>query len=229
MRRRELLAASSALAARVRPVRAADAVDLLLVMAVDVSGSIDEDEAQLQRQGYRMALTDPAVLAAVAGGPAGAIAVAYVEWAAVDRQKLLIPWTRIASPGDGAAWADRLAKSAHESIHWTSISGALTFCGQVLADSPFDAVRHVIDVSGDGPNNQGPLPEPVRDRLVSAGVTINGLPIVNNRPGYGMGSQGIEAYYHDSVIGGPGAFLIVAEDFASFGQAIRRKLIQEIA
>jgi len=114
-------------------------------------------------------------------------------------------------------------------VRWTSISGALAFSGRVLAESPFDSTRRVIDVSGDGPNNNGPPPEPERDRLVDEGVTINGLPIINDRPNFGMVQRGLEAYYRTAVIGGPGSFLILAEDFNAFGTAIRRKLIMEIA
>ena len=233
MNRRQMLASTAAALTSLLPavpVRAAVPVDLLLVMAVDVSGSITPEEALLQRQGYRAAMTDPEVLAAITSGPRGAIAVAYIEWAAVDRQSLTIPWTRIAGSTDGGAWADRLDKSPQQSIRWTSLSGALTFSSQVLDESPFASSRRVIDVSGDGPNNSGPPPEPVRDRLVGQNVTINGLPIRNPRYTFGLAEgQTIEGYYRDSVIGGDGAFFILASDFSAFGQAIRRKLIQEIA
>jgi hypothetical protein len=229
MRRRTFLSAGGALMSGVPPAWADARVDLLLVLAVDVSRSIDEEEAELQRQGYRAALTDAAVLAAVGGGPHGAIAVAYVEWAGSSYQRLVIPWTRIAGSDDGTAWSDRLAASPRDSVTWTSISGALAFSRQVLADSPFEGTRRVIDVSGDGPNNNGPLPEPERDRLVAEAVTVNGLPIVNDRPNFGMAQDGLEPYYRNSVIGGPGAFVIVADDFAAFGTAVRRKLIKEIA
>jgi len=230
MLRRTLLAAGSALALPT-PVRAADAaVDVQLVMAVDVSRSVDEEEARLQREGYRAAMLDPRVLAAVSGGMLGAIAVAYVEWAGAGYQQLVIPWTRIAGPADAAAWSARLARSPRQSMSWTSISGALSFSRQVLADCPFEGTRRVVDVSGDGPNNNGPPVEGERDRLVAEGVTINGLPIVNDRPNFGVQpGRDLEPYYRDSVIGGPGAFLVVAEDFEAFGAAIRRKLILEIA
>lgn len=230
MRRRMLLAVSGALAMP-SPVRAQDgAVDLLLVMAVDVSRSVDDEEARLQREGYQAAMTDPRVLAAIGGGMLGAIAVAYVEWAAHGYQQLVIPWTRIGDPADAAAWSDRLAQSPRRSVSWTSISGALAFSRRVLADCPFEGTRRVIDVSGDGVNNNGPPPEQERDRLLNGGVTINGLPIVNDRPNFGVASgPDLEAHYRASVIGGPGAFLIVAQDFEAFGDAIRRKLVQEIA
>lgn len=228
MRRRSLLAATAALAA---PARAEDGtVDLQLVMAVDVSRSIDEDEARLQREGYRDAMSDPRVVRAIQGGMIGAVAVAYVEWAGYGFQQLVLPWTRIAGPVDAAAWSARLDASPRQSMSWTSISGALAFSARVLAACPFEAARRVVDVSGDGVNNQGPPAEYERDRLVADGVTINGLPIVNDRPNFGaMPGRELEPYYREAVIGGPGAFLIVAQDFDAFGDAIRRKLIQEIA
>ncbi len=230
MRRRMLLAASSALVMP-WPARAQDgAVDLQLVLAVDVSRSVDEEEARLQREGYQTAMTDPRVLAAIGGGMLGAIAVAYVEWAGYGYQQLVIAWTRISSPADAAAWSTRLAQSPRRSVSWTSISGALAFSRQVLADCPFEGTRRVIDVSGDGVNNNGPPPERERDRLLDEGVTINGLPIVNDRPNFGVTpGPDLETHYRTSVIGGPGAFLIAAKDFTAFGDAIRRKLIQEIA
>jgi len=230
MRRRTVLAAGGALALPGSPARAAEAVDLQLVMAVDVSRSIDEEEARLQREGYRAAMIDPRVLAAITGGMVGAIAVAYVEWAGITYQQLVIPWTRIASAADAAAWSGRLARSPRMSVSWTSISGALSFSRRTLADCPWEGTRRVVDVSGDGPNNNGPPAEQERDRLVAEGVTINGLPIVNDRPNFGVQpGRDLEPYYRDAVIGGPGAFLIVADDFEAFGAAIRRKLILEIA
>ena len=205
-------------------------MDLLLVLAVDVSRSVDEEEARLQREGYRAAMSDPAVVAAIAGGAIGAIAVAYFEWAHRDYQQLVLPWTRVSGAEGAAAWSARLARSPRHSMSWTSISGALRFARGLLRDVPFEAPRLVVDVSGDGANNSGPEPEGERDRLMEEGVTINGLPIVNDRPNFGAPPTGdLEAYYRNSVIGGPGAFVIVAGDFDAFGNAIRRKLIQEIA
>ena len=235
MRRRAVLAAGSAACFErlLSPRHAAaqqQAADLLLVLAVDVSRSIDQEEARLQREGYRTAMADPAVVAAIQGGPVAAIAVAYVEWANHGYQELVLPWIRIAGAEDARAWAGALEQAPRRSVSWTSISGALAFSGQVLARCPFEGTRRVIDVSGDGVNNNGPPPQGERDKLVADGVTINGLPIVNDRPNFGMvGNAGLEQYYRDAVIGGPGAFTIVADDFQSFGAAIRRKLIQEIA
>jgi hypothetical protein len=226
--RRSLLAGAGALACR--PVRAqSDGVDLLLVLAIDVSGSVTEEEAILQRDGYRGAITDAGVLAAIAGGPLAAIAVAYMEWANYEHQDFLIPWTRIASAADARDWADRLARSPTQSVYGTSISGALSFAGRILDESPFEGTRRVIDVSGDGRNNNGPPAEPVRDKLVAEGVTINGLPIINRHPRFGRLELDVDQYYRNSVIGGAGSFMIVAEDFSDFSEAIKRKLVQEIA
>jgi hypothetical protein len=220
---------SGALLAGIAPAQTS-AVDLLLVLAVDVSASIGEEAARLQRDGYRTALTDLQVLAAIGGGPLGAIAVAYVEWGGYFYHRLVVPWTKVAGPEDANAWSDQLRPAPPQTLTWTSISGGLEFSSQVLAESPFEGTRRVIDVSGDGGNNNGPPPESERDRLVAEGVTINGLPIVNGGPIYGTApGQSLESYYRDQVIGGPGAFLIVADGYAAFGAAIRRKLIQEIA
>jgi hypothetical protein len=230
MRRRSLLTSGAALAAA-RPARAdAEPVDVLLVLAVDVSRSIDEEEARLQREGYREALSDPRVIEAVGRGMIGAIGVAYVEWAGIEHQRLVLPWTRIASQRDGDRWADALAEAPRNSLSWTSISGAIDFSRRVLAEAPFEGTRRVIDVSGDGVNNSGRPTELARDEAVAEGIVINGLPIVNDRPTFGrMPPVPLDQYYARNVIGGAGAFMIVAEDFTVFAQAVRRKLIREIA
>ena len=224
--RRALLAGAAALPCR---ARAEGGVDLLLALGIDVSRSVTDDEAELQRNGYRAAMTDPRVLAAIGGGPEAAIGVAYYEWAQHDTQLLILPWTRIAGRGDAEAWAARLGGMPYHSLPRTSISGALGFGGTLLDDAPWPAARRVIDISGDGANNNGPPPDGVRDRLVEAGVTINGLPIINRNPRWGYVELGVPEHYRDHVIGGPGAFFIVAETFEAFAEAIRRKLIQEIA
>ena len=230
MYRRSLLAAAGAAALTRRAHAEGDPVDVLLVLAVDVSRSVDDDEARLQREGYRAAVSDPAVVEAIRGGMIGAIALAYVEWAGAEYQRLVLPWTRIAGAAEAGAWSDRLGEAPRASLSWTSISGALDFSRSVLADAPFEAQRRVIDVSGDGVNNSGGPVELSRDRVVADGITINGLPIVNDRPTVGrMPPNPLDEYYRDSVIGGPGAFVIVAEDFQSDGLAVKRKLIREIA
>ena len=164
MRRRTLLAATGAWALPARTAAPGapdgDAVDLALVLAVDVSRSIDDEEAQLQREGYQNAMRDRRVVAAISGGMLGAIAVAYVEWAGIGYQRVVLPWTRIAGEADAEGWSAMLAATSQESLSWTSISGALRYSGRVLERCPFEATRRVIDVSGDGVNNSGPPPEP---------------------------------------------------------------------
>jgi hypothetical protein len=231
--RRALLAATAQASTLLAPTLAraeGDPVDVLLVLAVDVSRSVDEDEARLQREGYRNAVADPVVVEAIRGGMMGAIGLAYVEWAGAEYQRLVLPWTRIAGAGDAQAWSERLAEAPRASLSWTSISGALDFSLKVLNDAPLEATRRVIDVSGDGVNNSGGPVDLARDRVVAEGITINGLPIVNDRPTFGrMPPVPLDDYYRENVIGGPGAFVIVAEDFQSFGNAVKRKLIREIA
>jgi hypothetical protein len=235
MHRRSLLAAAgaAALTPGLAPRRAraeGEPVDVLLVLAVDVSRSVDEDEARLQREGYRAAVSDPVVVEAIRSGMIGAVGLAYVEWAGAEYQRQVLPWFRISGAAEARAWSEKLAEAPRASLSWTSISGALDFSRTVLEQAPFDATRRVIDVSGDGVNNSGGPVELSRDRVVAEGVTINGLPIVNDRPTFGrMPPIPLDEYYRDSVIGGPGAFVIVAEDFQSFGQAVKRKLIREIA
>lgn len=231
MRRRTLLAAAGAAAMPVLgPARAEEAVDVALVLAVDVSRSIDEDEARLQREGYRAAVADPVVVAAIRGGLIGAVGIAYVEWAGIEYQRTVIPWRRIASQADAEAWAATLAEAPRASLSWTSISGAIRHARGVLAECPWEATRRVIDVSGDGVNNSGPPADRERDAAVAEGIVINGLPIINDRPTFGrLPPVPLDDYYRENVIGGDGAFMIVAEDFESFGVAVKRKLIREIA
>ena len=229
MRRRTLLGTATALGAT--PAAAQDdAVDVLLVLAVDASRSIDEDEARLQREGYRNAVADPKVVEAIRGGMVGAIGLAYVEWAGIEYQRLVIPWTRIASQADADDWAAALGRAPRQSLSWTSVSGGIEFSRQVLGEAPWQAARRVIDVSGDGVNNSGPPAEEARDRAVAEGITINGLAILNDRPTFGLlPPVPLDEYYRERVVGGPGAFVIPAEDFQAFGQAVKRKLIREIA
>ena len=204
---------------------------MLLVLAVDVSRSVDDDEARLQREGYRAAVSDPAVVEAIRGGMIGAIGLAYVEWAGRSTSGWCCPGCGSAARPRRAAWSEKLAEAPRASLSWTSISGgARLLAAACWTQAPFEATRRVIDVSGDGVNNSGGPVEMARDRLVAEGVTINGLPIVNDRPTFGrMPPIPLDEYYRDSVIGGPGAFVIVAEDFQSFGNAVKRKLIREIA
>jgi hypothetical protein len=204
-------------------------VDLALVLAVDASRSIDDWEYNLQREGYVTAFSDPQVLKAIRSGPYGAIAVAYVEWSSDDQQAVLADWTLINDEASAAGFAARLKGSERHFMARTSISGGVDFSVAMLGESGIQATRRAIDVSGDGVNNRGRPVRDARDDAVNAHITINGLAIVNDRPqGWGPPIP-LDEYYRDHVIGGPGAFLIVAKDFKSFGEAIRRKLVMEIA
>ena len=218
------------LAVRAGPALAVD-VDLELVLAVDVSGSIEKDEAELQREGFIQAFRNEAVIRAITGGEHKRIAVTYVEWAGTGHQRLGIDWRIIDSPGAALNFATELSGLPFASALWTSISGAIDFGMERLRESPYRSKRRVIDISGDGANNHGEPILPARDRAVRQGVTINGLPIVNGRPSpYGTPQlPNLDWYFEDCVIGGPGAFIVVANGFADFGRAIKRKLIREIA
>jgi hypothetical protein len=211
-------------------------VDLELILAVDVSGSVDEVEAQLQREGYIAALTSERVLDAIRSGENRRIGVAYVEWAGAQYQRTIVDWTIIEDAASARAVADRIAASPYVAIRWTSISAAIDYSMAVFQTSPFESTRRVIDISGDGKNNNGGDVVSARDRAVAAGVTINGLPILNDRAGgWSGGGRGfpsdpdLDVYYQNFVIGGPGAFMVPAESFDTFANAIQSKLIREIA
>jgi hypothetical protein len=206
-------------------------VDLELVLAVDVSRSMDFEEQRLQRDGYVAAFKHPEVIQAIQSGSTGRIAVTYVEWAGPAYQSVIVPWTVLASEADAHAFAGKLGQGEMMRERGTSISSSLFFTSQLFEGSGVNAARQAIDVSGDGPNNMGPPVVPMRDRVVAQGITINGLPILL-RPGGGFGPYGIadlDIYYEDCVIGGPGAFMITVTDVEQFPEAIRRKLVLEIA
>jgi hypothetical protein len=206
-------------------------VDLELALAVDVSRSIDADEAQLQRHGYIQAFRDPEVINAIETGMLGRIAVGYFEWAGFGHPAIIIDWTLIDSAASANAFADALGKGFPLSASRTSISGAIDFAWPWFDNNGFEGSRRVVDVSGDGPNNWGELVTVARDRAVAADVTINGLPILGPDGGlfsrFNIGS--LDLYYRDCVIGGTGAFMVVAADFNDFARAVRRKLVLEIA
>lgn len=206
-------------------------VDLALVLAVDVSGSIDADEARLQRQGYVAAITDPEVIGAIRAGIHRRIAVTYVEWHDSGLHRVLIDWTEIADAASAKAFAERLAEQPINIGRRTSISGAIEVGIELLRVPGVQPLRRVIDISGDGANNDGGPVDQARDHAVKAGITINGLPILNDRPNrFGFPNQAdLDKYYEGCVIGGPGAFIVVAQSFETFAVAIRRKLILEIA
>jgi hypothetical protein len=187
-------------------------------------------EQRLQREGYVSALRDPEVLLSIETGPRGRIAIAYLEWAGRDDQRLVMPWTVLDEPQDAAAFADALSDRPFESGRGTSISGALLAAGKLLAEGP-SAAREVIDVSGDGPNHAGLALQPVHDMLVARDVTINGLAISLHAPDTvdSFGPHYVDLYYESCVIGGPGAFIVSVDDPREFARAIRKKLVNEIA
>jgi hypothetical protein len=208
----------------------AEAVDLELVLAVDVSYSVDAEEARLQRQGYFDALVHPRVLQAIAAGPNRAIAVAYMEWAGNWHNKIVAGWTVIRDRASAEAFVARIAAVPPQSASRTSISGAIDFAVAMLEGSGFEGARRVIDISGDGRNNQGRPASVARDEAVARGITINGLPVVSGNPDFGRPpEEGLVEHYRDEVIGGPGAFLVVAQGFAAFTNAVLSKLVREVA
>ena len=200
----------------------AERVDLALVLAVDVSGSVNPERYELQRQGYARAFASREVLDAIAGGRHQAILVTLVEWSGADHQQQTVGWSLIRDPASAARFGSAVAEAPRAFADWTSISGAIDFAVALLKRGDIDAERLVIDISGDGINNHGRPVEAAREDALNAGVTINGLPILTEYPT-------LDAYYRDSVIGGPGAFAAVAHDFADFGTAILGKLVHEIA
>lgn len=222
-----ILAALCAAPAAAQPVP----VDLELILAVDVSGSMDFEERRLQRDGYVEALRHPEVIAAITSGVHGRIALAYFEWGGPGSHRLLIPWRIIDGPEAALAVSAQLDGPLSPRVRGTSISGSLVFAATLFEDSEFESFRKVIDISGDGPNNAGMPVAPVRDWLVSRGIVINGLPLLLN-PG-GFGGQGmylpLDVYFEDCVIGGFGAFVLPVRGPEQIADAIRRKLVLEIA
>jgi Protein of unknown function (DUF1194) len=225
-----LLGAVFAVAFATLAASAADTqVDLELVLAVDVSRSMDTDEQALQRDGYVAAFRHKDVIEAIASGPNGRIAVSYVEWAGPTFQTTLVPWTIIDGKAAAHAFADRLAAAPIMSEHGTSIANGLIYVGPSFEGNGISGERRVVDVSGDGPNNIGMPVAMARDPLIAKGVTINGLPIMIKRPGGFASIENLDMYYEDCVIGGTGAFLVLVTDIQKLASAIRRKLVLEIA
>lgn len=215
-------------------VQAAEKVDLLLVLASDVSRSVDQPKFQLQRDGYAAAITNARVLETIQSGPNRRIAVCFVEWSGMGAQRLVIDWTLIENAATAQKFADALAEAPRSFADRTSISGAIDFALPLFDQAPFVAMRRTIDVSGDGTNNSGRDVTLARDEAVSKGVTINGLVILSDRPlswnpEHTNPPGGLANYYKQNVIGGPGAFVLVAESFRSFGDALINKMIAEIA
>lgn len=223
-----------ALGATTPPVFAADAVDLLLVLAADVSRSVDAQKFQLQRDGYASAISDPRVLETIRSGPHGQIAICFVEWSGAGNQKMVIDWAIVRDNATAQQFGSQIVEAPRSFADRTSISGGIDFAVGQFDRAPFESKRRTIDVSGDGTNNSGREVTAARDEVVAKGVTINGLVILSERPlswnaEHTNPPGGLDAYYRGNVIGGPGAFVMVADSFGSFGQAIINKLIAEIA
>jgi hypothetical protein len=216
------------------PAVGAETVDLQLILAADVSRSIDTDEFQLQREGYATALTDPRVLRVIQSGPFQSVAVTFVEWAGSEAQQVVADWHIIRDDESAHDVAAILRSAPRSFVGFTSISAAIDFSMQHFAKSGVASDRRIIDISGDGTNNGGRPVGDARDEAVAAGVTINGLAILNLRPQFGnyahtQPPEGLGEYYKRNVTGGPGSFVIVVEDFNSFAEALTNKLVTEIA
>jgi hypothetical protein len=229
-----VLAASLLALALATPLRAEEPVDLLLVLASDVSRSVDTRKFQLQREGYAAALSNPRVIDAIRSGPHGRIAICFVEWSGVTSQKLVIDWTIVSDAASARKIGDQLIELPRTFADRTSIAAGIEFAMSQLERAPFRAVRRTIDVSGDGTNNSGRDVTLARDEVLAKGVTINGLVILSDsplpwNPEHTNPPGGLDAYYRNNVIGGAGAFVMVAENHNSFGQAIVKKMIAEIA
>jgi hypothetical protein len=213
------------------------AVDAAIVLAADVSRSIDDEEFALERRGYADAIRSQQLLDAISTGPHGAIALAYVEWAGDGEERVVVDWAVIRNQNDASAFAAAITAAPRSFIGRTAIGAAIDFSFALFAESAFDATRRVIDVSGDGTSNQGRLVTEARDAAVGAGAVINGLTIFNKKAA-AMGGYlamhtnppgGLAQYYRENVIGGAGAFVVPIDDFRTFGEAMMRKLVNEIA
>jgi hypothetical protein len=218
----------------IAPVRAAEPVDLLLVLAADVSRSVDSQKFQLQREGYAAAMANPRVIDAIRSGRHGRIGVLFLEWSGFGSQKVVIDWMMIDGPKAAQNFGDRLLESPRSFADRTSISGGIDAAVAQFERAPFTADRRTIDVSGDGTNNAGRDVGQARDEALALGITINGLAILSEtplpwNPEHTNPAGGLTKYYRDNVTGGPGSFVVEANDFTSFGQAIIKKMVAEIA
>lgn len=216
------------------PARAADSVDLTLVLVSDVSRSIDDSEFKLEKEGYASAFTSKQVIEAIQGGNVGAIAVAYVEFASSFEVRTVLDWQLIHDQASAQAFAGKLVGAPRSFWGRTAISSGIDRGVQLLAESGFEAPRRVIDVCGDGTNNAGRDVSEARDDAVGAGITINGLAIINDHPvswtyAHVQPPGGLPNYYRQNVTGGPASFVLEVHDFNTFGEAMTRKLVTEIA
>jgi hypothetical protein len=205
-------------------------VNTEIVLAVDVSASMTPDEQALQREGYIQALSSREFMQALKANGNGRISITYFEWANVSDQKIIFSWRLIDGPQTAGAVAAELARAPYRRSSRTSISGGLMFAQSLFESSPYRGIRRVVDVSGDGANNDGPLVTLIRDEVLAKGITINGLPIMLNRPNLmNVNVEGLDLYYRDCVIGGPGAFVIPIKEREKVSEAIRNKLVLEVA
>lgn len=234
MRRRVFLAASAFAAPALlhaRHARANEPVDVELVLAVDVSRSVDAEEQELQFRGYEAAFRDPRLIEGIAGGPIGAIACMMFTWSDWHIQTPVVPWTKIDGPGGAARMADAIAAAPRQTHLYTSISGAMDYAAKRFGEG-FEGTRRVVDISGDGVNNSGRPVAEARAAALEQGIVLNGLAVLDKQPSplaLAGAVPPLDEYYRDEVIGGPGAFLVVAEGFTAFEAAVRRKIIREIA
>jgi len=208
-------------------------VDLEVILAADVSRSIDDGEFDLQRKGYAAALSDPRVLQAIRGRPGAAIGVCFIEWSGDEDQQVVVDWNEIRDEEDAGGMAAAILSAPRSFMGRTSISAAIDFAMAHFATSKWQAARRIIDISGDGTNNSGRPVIEARDDAIARGVTINGLAIINDKPnlGYSAHTQppgGLPLYYQQNVVGGPNSFLLVVKDFNSFADAMAQKLVKEI-
>jgi hypothetical protein len=210
---------------------AGDPVDVELVLAVDASWSMDFEEQLIQRDGYASAFRSPEVIETILGGGYAKVAVTYVEWAGWESQQVVVPWTLIDSEAAAHAFADSLIEGAPRHYRRTSISGAINFAANLFDGNGYEGMRRVIDISGDGANNQGVPVTDARDAAVAKGLTINGLPLMTNEPGRGFGYDipQLDVYFSECVIGGGQAFVIPVRSWEEFPEAVRRKLVLELA
>jgi hypothetical protein len=209
---------------------AAPSVDVELILAVDVSYSMDMDELAIQREGYAQAIVSKEFLQALKSLPNGKIAITYFEWAASSDQKIIVPWRLIDGPESADAVADEIMKTPIRRASRTSISGAINFAVPLFDENPNHGLRRVIDISGDGANNNGAPVTGARDAALAKGIVINGLPIMVKEPSYStMDIDNLDFYYEDCVIGGPGSFVVSIKDREKFKEAIRSKLLLEVA
>lgn len=227
--RRMILAAAVAALLTLPPVpwdqaraQGIEAVDLILLLAIDCSYSVSPTEYNLQTQGLALALLDPEIVEAALAGPNGKIALAVMQWSSENSQILSIPWTVIDRPQAAVQFSAQLSTMARQTADGaTALGDALSKAGAYVQSAPFDAFRRVIDVSGDGRKNTGSVVPPVRDALVERGITINALAILNE-------DAELDQYYAQEVIGGIGSFVVIANDYQGYGKAIRKKLLREI-